>query len=216
MMSKKKFLLLPLAFLLGLVCVLEIIGIVVSRTTSSRWKAAALGPGGPEKSAPSLKTENEVLRRKIQEFSPKGLYILMDSAENRLYLRKGEEVLLEAVVSCGSGSVLEEPGGKRKWVFDTPRGEFYVKSKIKEPDWIRPDWAFIEEGKEVPRNFNERVESGVLGNYALGFGDGYFIHGTLYTRLLGRNVTHGCIRVGDKDLEFVYKKVEIGTKVYIY
>jgi len=45
------------------------------------------------------------------------------------------------------------------------------------------------------------VEAGVLGDYALGFGQGYFIHGTLYTRLLGRNVTHGCIRVADKDLE---------------
>ena len=47
----------------------------------------------------------------------------------------------------------------------------------------------------VPTNAADRVEQGVLGEYALGFGKGYFIHGTLYTRLLGKNVTHGCIRL---------------------
>lgn len=62
----------------------------------------------------------------------------------------------------------------------------------------------------------DRVEAGVLGDYALGFGQGYFIHGTLYTRLLGRNVTHGCVRVADKDLEEVFKASRIGTRIYIY
>ena len=62
----------------------------------------------------------------------------------------------------------------------------------------------------------ERIEAGTLGDYALGFGDGYFIHGTLYTRLLGRNVTHGCVRVGDEDLKAVFRAVSIGTKIYIY
>ncbi len=60
------------------------------------------------------------------------------------------------------------------------------------------------------------MERGVLGDYALGFGNGYFIHGTLYTRLLGRNVTHGCIRVGDDDLKVVFNNAQIGTKIYIY
>jgi L,D-transpeptidase YbiS len=60
------------------------------------------------------------------------------------------------------------------------------------------------------------VEEGVLGDYALAFGNGYFIHGTLYKRLLGRNVTHGCIRVGDEDLETIYKLSRLGTKIYIF
>ncbi|MCX5914317.1 MAG: L,D-transpeptidase, partial [Deltaproteobacteria bacterium] len=60
-----------------------------------------------------------------------------------------------------------------------------------------------------------RVEPGMLGDYALGFGDGYFIHGTLYTRLLGKNITHGCIRVGDRDLKTLYQSAPLGTKVFI-
>ncbi|MDZ4383320.1 MAG: L,D-transpeptidase, partial [Thermodesulfovibrionia bacterium] len=59
-------------------------------------------------------------------------------------------------------------------------------------------------------------EEGVLGDYALSLGNGYLIHGTLYTRLLGRNVTHGCIRVGDKDLKELYNTIPIGTKVIIF
>jgi len=63
--------------------------------------------------------------------------------------------------------------------------------------------AFIEEGEPIPTDPRERFESGVLGEYGLYFGDGFLIHGTLYERLLGRNVTHGCIRLGRGDLRVV-------------
>src|SRR5512136_2246035 len=156
------------------------------------------------------------VRRKMDSLLPKGLYIVVDTGENRLYVKKGVDVVRTAVVSCGSGDVLQDPGGKRKWIFDTPRGEFSVNSKITNPYWVKPDWAFIEEGEPIPKNPEDRVEAGSLGDYALGFGDGYFIHGTLYTRLLGRNVTHGCVRVGDADLKEIFKVVPLGAKIYIY
>lgn len=186
------------------------------------WPRGESGGGGAEAIPRStgevakIEKENAQLRRRLQALAPQGVHIVVDSAKNLLYLKKGNQVLRQAVVSCGSGSILEEPGGRRKWIFDTPRGEFEVKSKIVNPTWVKPDWAFIEEGKEVPKRTEERLEPGVLGDYALGFGNGYFIHGTLYTRLLGRNVTHGCIRVGDEDLEAIYKAVSIGTKIFVF
>ncbi|MCK7510225.1 MAG: L,D-transpeptidase [Desulfobacterales bacterium] len=51
---------------------------------------------------------------------------------------------------------------------------------------------------------------------ALYFGNGYMIHGTLYERLLGRAVSHGCIRVGRDDLRKVWANARIGTQIYIY
>jgi L,D-transpeptidase YbiS len=42
------------------------------------------------------------------------------------------------------------------------------------------------------------------------------IHGTLYTRLLGRSVTHGCIRLGAEDLQAVWDAVPVGSSVYIF
>lgn len=158
----------------------------------------------------------KTLGRRMDSLQPRGLYIVIDTGANRLYLKKGDRVVREAVVSCGSGDVLEDPGGKRKWIFDTPRGEFSVKSKITNPYWVKPDWAFIEEGEPIPKNPKERLEAGTLGDYALGFGSGYFIHGTLYTRLLGRNVTHGCVRVGDSDLKEIFRTVPVGAKIFIF
>jgi lipoprotein-anchoring transpeptidase ErfK/SrfK len=160
--------------------------------------------------------KNKALRRRISELSPKGLYIVIDTAGNFLYVREGERTLLKTLISSGSGNILRDPSGTNEWVFDTPRAEFEVKQKIRRPRWIRPDWAFIEEGEDLPTRWEDRVQEGVLGDYALGFGNGYFIHGTLYTRLLGRNVTHGCIRVGDKDLETLYRLSHVGTKIYIF
>lgn len=184
------------------------------------WRSGRAGAaGGGELSAGEVKrlsAENASLKKRLHSLAPRGLYIVIDSGKNTLYLKRGSETLRQAVVSCGSGRVLEEPGGRRRWVFDTPRGEFHVKTKIRNPYWIKPDWAFIEEGEEIPEDPRERVEPNVLGDYALGFGDGYFIHGTLYTRLLGRSVTHGCIRVGDEDLKILFERAVIGTKIYIY
>ncbi|MGB9892951.1 MAG: L,D-transpeptidase [Candidatus Saccharicenans sp.] len=159
---------------------------------------------------------NADLKKKLLSLKPKGVYIMVDSAENKYYLKKDSETIKEGLVSTGSGVVLVEPGGKRSWIFDTPKGEFFVKSKIQNPYWVKPDWAFIEENEPIPKKMEDRVEGGVLGDYALGFGQGYFIHGTLYTRLLGRNVTHGCVRMADKDLEEVFKASKIGTRIYIY
>jgi len=191
---------------------LEIAGRLVER--GQRTAVAAEVAGG--KSARDYAARISQLEARIKLLAPWGLYIVVDTAANRLYLVRDQKVQKEVVVSCGSGDVLEETGGTRKWVFDTPRGEFSVTSKLVNPTWIKPDWAFIEEGEKPPTNFNDRVDNDSLGAYALGFGDGYFIHGTLYTRLLGRNVTHGCVRVGDKDLKDVFETVPLGTKIFIY
>lgn len=179
---------------------------------SSRNFSVSEESENPEK----IVKENTALKNKIKNLAPKGLFIVIDTAQNRLYLQKGTENIRTAIASCGSGNVLEDPSGKRKWVFDTPKGEFAVKYKKEKPVWIKPDWAFIEEGEEPPKKYNDRIETGVLGDYAIGFGNGFFIHGTLYTRLLGRNVSHGCVRMGDEDIKAVYKSSIIGTKIYIY
>jgi len=160
--------------------------------------------------------KNRTLRKGIAGLSPKGVYIFIDTARNLIFLKKGNRTILKALISSGSGNILRDPSGKGQWIFDTPRGEFKVKGKTARPKWIKPDWAFIEEGEDIPKELEDRVEEGVLGDYALACGNGYFIHGTLYKRLLGRNVTHGCIRVGDEDLETIYRLSRLGTRVYIF
>jgi len=157
------------------------------------------------------------LQSRLKAAAPRGVYIVIDQTHNRLYLKKDDDVLLEGVCSAGSGMVLRESGGKnREWVFDTPRGRFEVLSRSEKPVWRKPDWAFIEEGEPIPKNPGDRLEYGTLGEYALYFGNGYMIHGTLYERLLGRAVSHGCIRVGRDDLRKVWANTRLGTPIFIY
>jgi lipoprotein-anchoring transpeptidase ErfK/SrfK len=203
------------AAVVGAVAVLMLAGSLIDRLVYA--KPLESGKKAEQKATETaLKRAIRSLEAGLQAVQPKGLYIVIDTAENRLTLKRGERAIKEFVVSCGSGGLLEDPQGARKWIFDTPRGEYAVQTKLVNPTWIKPDWAFIEEGESIPSDYNERIDNDTLGDFALGFGNGYFIHGTLYTRLLGRNVTHGCVRVGDKDLKEIYQAAGIGTRVYIY
>ena len=155
------------------------------------------------------------LERKInrQSLFP---YILINTTKNEFKLYKGGELIREGICSTGSYVRLEYDGEK-KWVFRTPKGMFRIKGKTKYPVWKKPDWAFVEEGKPIPSlNHPSRYEYGVLGDYSLSLGDGYLIHGTLYQRMLGMPVTHGCVRLGDDDLETVFHTLNIGDRVFIY
>lgn len=168
----------------------------------------------PAPAASVAQMSPEEMATRLKKARLKGRFIVIDTAANRLYLREGDKILLEAVCSTGSGVTLV--AGERKWTFRTPVGAFRIINKVRDPVWRKPDWAFLEEGQPIPKNEAERYEAGALGEYALGIGDGYFIHGTLYTRTLGTNVTHGCIRLGDADLQFLARRVRIGTPVFIY
>jgi L,D-transpeptidase YbiS len=208
--------------LLAATAIVLLILLVVSAPTgrqgaSGGSQAAAQPVVQDEAGLRALQTRYKALSKQLTQVMPHEPYILVDTARNRLYVKRQEEVVLDAIASTGSGTILDKPGeSNSQWIFDTPRGEFPVKSKLTNPTWIKPDWAFIEEGLDVPQNAADRAEQGVLGEYALGFGKGYFIHGTLYTRLLGKNVTHGCIRLNDSDLKGVYKLARVGTPIMIF
>ncbi len=200
----------------ALFLLLEGAGMAMALVFNSGGSDASSRAGEKTVSPRELAAQNQSLRKRLSALAPKGIYVAVDTAANRLRLMEGEKLTREAVVSCGSGNVLPDPKGGKGWVFDTPRGEFKVESKVKNPYWVRPDWAFIEEGEAIPKKYSDRIEEGVMGDYALGIGHGYFLHGTLYTRLLGRNVTHGCVRLGDEDLEALFRAVPMGGKVYIF
>jgi lipoprotein-anchoring transpeptidase ErfK/SrfK len=177
-------------------------------------------PAPPRKPKPKRsltgREKRDDLARKIAALAPRGTYLLIDTGLNRIYLMKDQEVVREAVCSTGSGRFLPDPPRKREWTFDTPKGEFKIQKKIVKPVWIKPDWAFIEDGEDLPKSSDERVAPDELGDYAMDLGDGYLIHGTLYERSLGMSVTHGCVRVGAKDLEAIFHAVKVGTPVYIF
>lgn len=187
-------------------------------------KAAKSTPGMPAAAdLPALRTQFQSLQNKVQRLEtslgrqyPGGPVILVDTSKSRIKLMFGSKTIVEGTCSTGNGMELTDAAGKRSWTFDTPRGHFRVVGKVAHPVWLRPDWSFIEEGEPIPKDPSKRAMANVLGDYAIAFGDGFFIHGTLYTRLLGANVTHGCIRVDDKTLKQLYQAAQPGTPIWIY
>jgi L,D-transpeptidase ErfK/SrfK len=172
--------------------------------------------GAPEGDLVGLRKRAVLAEKDLARLQPKGVYIVVDTYQNRLHLVENGKVIRSAVCSTGTGILLKDPRNGKQWIFDTPLGERVVERKVKHPVWAKPDWAFVEEGLLPPTDPNERFDDASLGDYALYIGDGYIIHGTLFKSLLGRRVTHGCIRLGDEDLEFLYRHAPIGTRVYLY
>ena len=164
-----------------------------------------------------LESEIGKLQVKLDKYTPSGAYIVVNTTENHFYLYKGKVLLRHGVCSTGKNEKLIVEGKKNPYYFLTPYGVRTIQSKQKDPIWAKPDWAFKEDGLPVPPPGDaSRYERGTLGKYKLVLGDGYMIHGTIWKRFMGMSVTHGCIRLGDDDLEAVYNTLEIGSKVYIY
>lgn len=163
-----------------------------------------------------METEATQFRNKFNRLTPRIPYLVVDTSANRFELMRGDSLMYQGICSTGS-YVLLKAADDREWIFSTPRGRFRIQRKIVAPIWRKPDWAFIEEGLPVPPpNSPERYEAGVLGEYALAIGNGYLIHGTLYTRQLGKPVTHGCVRLGDEELRVVYRSLRLDSPIFIY
>jgi L,D-transpeptidase YbiS len=158
----------------------------------------------------------ERLAARLTGVGAKEIHIVVDTYNNRLRVYKGKELLREAICSTGSGIRLRDPRNGKEWIFDTPQGELKILRKQENPIWIKPDWAFIEEGYLPPKYGRDRVDDFSLGDYGLYMRDGYIIHGTIFKTLLGKRVTHGCIRLGDEDLEYVFHTVPVGARVFLY
>jgi hypothetical protein len=67
-----------------------------------------------------------------------------------------------------------------------------------------------------PFGTNQRKYKGVLGTRRLNLGDGYALHGTNRPETIGQAVSHGCVRLRNADIEWLYDNVTVGTPVYIY
>lgn len=166
--------------------------------------------------AAQLDEENKGLRNMLRDLEDDELYLVVDTESNRLEMRQGNAIILTAKVGTGSRQFVKEDRG-RSWYFESPMGSLTVLGRERNPVWIRPDWSYVEENMPIPpRNDPDRFVPDVLGKFAILLGNGYKIHGTKWKNLLGTNFTHGCVSLGDDDLEIVYKSVKTGTKVYIY
>lgn len=118
--------------------------------------------------------------------------ILVDKSQNTLILKSNDEIIKTYRVSTGLNNC-------------TPVGNFKVTSKLVNPVWFKA-------GAVVPSESPENV----LGSRWLGFNlPGYGIHGTIQPETIGQQITQGCVRMLNKDVEELYSLMPMGTEVTI-
>jgi lipoprotein-anchoring transpeptidase ErfK/SrfK len=98
------------------------------------------------------------------------------------------------------------------------KGNTVVKDYGDHQEELPPGKLIVAGGALVipPVGTPQRQFKGVLGKYRLELGDGYGIHGTDEPDKLGQSVSHGCVRLGDKDIEQLYQMANVGDEVIIY
>ena len=96
----------------------------------------------------------------------------------------------------------------------TPHGTTRVVGRIAHPAWYPPK-SIRAERPELPAMVPAGPDN-PLGDYALRLGwPSYLIHGTNKPYGVGRNVSHGCIRLYPEDIKRLFREVRVGTPVRV-
>jgi L,D-transpeptidase-like protein len=84
----------------------------------------------------------------------------------------------------------------------SPAGEFQIMQRLENPTYYKPG-VMIGPGKDNP-----------LGTRWMGLNlNGFGIHGTNRPDSIGKNTSHGCIRLRNRDAEDLFARVKVGDRV---
>jgi lipoprotein-anchoring transpeptidase ErfK/SrfK len=96
-------------------------------------------------------------------------------------------------------------------IYPTPIGKFTIVTKQKNPWWYPPDSAWASGASPIPPGPGNPLGTRWMGLSASGVG----IHGTPDAASIGYSASHGCIRMRIPDAEWLFKRVEVGSTVFI-
>jgi len=130
-----------------------------------------------------------------EQASKRGLGLAHLTRGTPLRARDGSELAVS-----GNEVVRRSPNGAEEVVTATDGREIVFDGKIVIP----------------PFGTSQRKYKDVLGTHRLYLGDGYGLHGTNNPASIGQAVSHGCVRLRNEDIEYLYDRVPLGTPVYIY
>jgi hypothetical protein len=118
-----------------------------------------------------------------------------------VHLKNGDEILLSdsTVIAVRDYEVGRINHYGNWWAF-RPGNEIIFDGKIFIPPFGSPQ-------RRIPE---------ILGTHRLILGDGYLIHGTPEEDSIGEEASHGCVRMFNRDVAYLYDVVPEGTPVYIY
>lgn len=183
------------------------LNIITSRTTTPQTITHEIVPGDSlGKLAKQYNTTKELIKKRnglqsdvirvgnklIIWNAPFNVHV--KKSQNILTLKTGDEVIKIYHVSTGANNI-------------TPVGTFKIATKLVNPVWFKPGSAPVP--PESPEN--------VLGTRWMGFDTDthYGIHGTTEPDKIGQQVTAGCVRMRNAEVEELFDLLPSGTQVTI-
>ncbi len=142
---------------------------------------------------PVFEVEDSILNEPISE----EIRLVVRLGEKRVYVYRGKNSIKSYPIAIG------KPG------YETPQGSFNIFSREKDPTFKNfKTGAIIPPGKNNPLGVRW-IGVWTDGKTQIGF------HGTNRPHLIGKAISHGCIRMHNKDVIALYNQVKIGTLVQI-
>jgi lipoprotein-anchoring transpeptidase ErfK/SrfK len=129
------------------------------------------------------------VRAAAVDIRPTKKRLLVDRGERRFEFWDGDRLVRTGKIAVGA------PGA------ETPIGLFYVQSKFVPTAPILGAYAFETSAYS---KLTDWPGGGIVG-----------VHGTPWPWLLGQAVSHGCVRLHNKDVEFLKHRVPLGTPIKI-
>jgi len=156
----------------------------------------------PEQQTPRFDINPRYLRQEVEYRGNEAPgTIVIDTPNKFLYLVEPGNKALRYGIGVG------RPGF-------TWSGEHKITAKKEWPDWVPPE-EMLERQPYLP-HFMPGGPGNPLGARALYLGSTlYRIHGTNEDWTIGTNVSSGCIRLRNADVEDLYNRVKVGTRVVV-
>ena len=153
-----------------------------------------------------------ILNRKKNDFLRVGERLKIIRGALTIHVSKSSYFLVVLLASSGLYLQGYEVGlGKND---KTPIENFIIKTKQKNPAWYT-----VENGKTL--RIPPEDKRNVLGTRWMGFEEkghyrGFGIHGTRYPESIGKNMSNGCVRMRNEEVEQLFEIIPRGTKVFIH
>lgn len=151
-------------------------------------------PPAPKKLKLSVKRPSQVIDPKSLS---KGTHLVIKLRDRRVYVYKNRKLKVSYPVGIG----------KAGW--ETPTGNYKVMDMQPHPVWEEP-WT----GKVILEGSNNPLGARWIGFWTDGRNSIGF-HGTPAEKLVGQAVSHGCVRMRNRDVVALYEQVKLGTPITV-
>lgn len=123
--------------------------------------------------------------------------LVVDLSDRVVYLYRNDKLTASYRIAIGMP----------KW--ETPSGTFRIRQMVQNPTWQHPLTDEIFPPGETNPLGDRWIGFAADEHMKLGF------HGTKAEHLIGKAVSHGCLRMKNRDVRSLYRQVSIGTEVTV-